>query len=298
MNSQAIDQIRRFNRLVTAHAGALDSSYLGRKRPLGQARLLFEIGSGENDASRLRSRLGLDSGYFSRLTKSLISAGLIRSTADPADGRRRLLTLTKKGETEYAAYDALSERAATSVLRNLGKSNGTRLVAAMAEVERLLTASAITVHEEDASSTDAQACLAAYYDELSARFEEPFDPYAGAPETDPPGAKMLIARLHGEAVGCGMLRPLTSDIGEIKRMWVAPHVRGLGLSRRLLEALEHMALGESMEAVRLDTNRTLQEAQSLYRKAGYREIAAYNDNPYAHLWFEKSLNGDEAPARA
>lgn len=296
MNNQAIAQIRRFNRLVTARAGALDSSYLGRKRPLGQARLLFEIGSGENDASRLRSRLGLDSGYFSRLTKSLISAGLIRSAADPADGRRRLLTLTEKGEAEYAAYDALSETAATSLLTSLGTSNGTRLVAAMAEVERLLTASAITVDVEDALGADAKACLAAYYEELSVRFDEPFDPYAGAPETEPAGAKMLIARLHGEAVGCGMLRPLSPGIGEIKRMWVAPHVRGLGLSRRLLEALEHMARAEGMETVRLDTNRTLQEAQALYRKAGYHEIAAYNDNPHAHLWFEKSLNEGETPA--
>ena len=297
MTRHAIDQVRRFNRLFTAQVGALDASYLGRGRPLGQARLIFEIGSGERDAMQLRYRLGLDSGYFSRLTKSLTAAGLIRSETDPADRRRRLLTLTARGQAEYDAYDTLSQEAAANVLAGLGDGQAARLVSAMAEVEKLLTAGAITLALEKESDPAPQACLAAYYGELSERFHEHFDPGAGAPETTAgTNGEMLIARLHGEAVGCGMLRPLAPGIGEIKRMWVAPRVRGMGLSRRMLEWLEAMALGDGLTTVRLDTNRVLKEAQALYRKAGYSEIARYNDNPYAHLWFEKRLEPETVPA--
>jgi GNAT superfamily N-acetyltransferase len=99
----------------------------------------------------------------------------------------------------------------------------------------------------------------------------------------------MIARLDGHPVGCGVLKALDAHTGEIKRMWVAPHARGIGLARRLLERLEAQALQCDLTRVRLDTNRVLTEAHALYRKAGYREIERYNDNPYAHLWFEKDL---------
>ena len=99
----------------------------------------------------------------------------------------------------------------------------------------------------------------------------------------------MIARLDGRAVGCGGLRALDERTGEIKRMWIAPEARGLGLARRLLAALEARALEAGLTRVRLDTNRALGEAQSLYRKAGYRETARYNDNVYADFWFEKVL---------
>jgi GNAT superfamily N-acetyltransferase len=85
------------------------------------------------------------------------------------------------------------------------------------------------------------------------------------------------------------LRLLDATTAEIKRMWVAPDVRGLGLSRRLLAALEIEAKSAGMTRLVLDTNRSLAEAQALYRKAGYRETARYNDNSYADFWFEKSL---------
>ena len=71
-------------------------------------------------------------------------------------------------------------------------------------------------------------------------------------------------------------------------MWVAPEARGLGIARRLLAALEDHARQSGMTSVLLDTNRSLAEAQALYRKAGYRETERYNDNPYADFFFEKN----------
>ena len=98
-----------------------------------------------------------------------------------------------------------------------------------------------------------------------------------------------MASLFGEPVACGALRTLGAGVGEIKRMWVAPSARGLGIARRLLRELERVAKQHRLRAIRLDTNDSLTEAQQLYRSSGYREIERFNDNPYADHWFEKTL---------
>ena len=293
MDHSSIEQVRRFNRLVTLRTGALDGSYLGRGRPLGQARLLFEIGPQGDDLRRLRERLGLDSVYMSRLLNSLAAQGIVAVADDPADRRRRHVALTAKGRAEHAAYDALSDDLARSVLEPLNAAQRARLLAAMAEVERLMTAASVTIAVEPADSADAVRCVEAYYRELDERFEGGFDPgsggYAGDGSKDTGKGCFVLARLDGNPVGCGSLKALDARTGEIKRMWVAPEARGLGLSRRLLAALEEQARDLGMARVRLDTNRALAEAQSLYRKAGYRAIERYSDNAYADFWFEKEF---------
>jgi ribosomal protein S18 acetylase RimI-like enzyme len=73
-------------------------------------------------------------------------------------------------------------------------------------------------------------------------------------------------------------------------MWVAPEARGLGLGRRLLQELERHARDTGVEVLHIETNRALTEAIELYRSSGYREVEAFNDEPYAHHWFEKRLS--------
>ena len=146
----------------------------------------------------------------------------------------------------------------------------------------------------DPASADAQLCLAAYFAEIGSRFPGGFDPAKGkgAPDHDdfrPPRGCLLLARRDGEPIGCGALRTLEPGVGEIKRMWIAPSARGLGLGRRLLAELEAEAVRHRFRLVRLDTNATLDEALKLYRSSGYREIPRFNENPYAQHWFEKSL---------
>jgi ribosomal protein S18 acetylase RimI-like enzyme len=98
-----------------------------------------------------------------------------------------------------------------------------------------------------------------------------------------------VARLDGRPVGCGAVKATEPGAGSIKRMWVSPEVRGTGVGRRLLLALEKEAAGLGMALVRLETNRGLHEAQALYRRNGYQEVAAFNDDPYADHWFEKQI---------
>ena len=102
--------------------------------------------------------------------------------------------------------------------------------------------------------------------------------------------RFLLASRDGTTVGCGVLRRLDPRVAEIKRMWVDPAARGLGLGRRLLAQLEALAVRAGCQVIRLDTNGTLTEAIGLYERHGYRRIPRYNDNPYAQVWFEKVLD--------
>lgn len=164
----------------------------------------------------------------------------------------------------------------------------------MSEIDRFPRVSGVELTAIDPDSPAAQSCLGRYFDELSSRFPDGYDRGGDdAAELDafrPPQGCFLVARLSGEPVGCGALRTLAPRTGEIKRLWVSPAARGLGLGRRLLEALEQAGREREMRRMRLDTHRSLTEAQRLYLTSGYREIARFNANPHAHHWFEKTLD--------
>lgn len=152
---------------------------------------------------------------------------------------------------------------------------------------------ALAVRVEEASSPDARACLQAYFAELEDRFEGGFDPARANPLTEqeltPPAGYFIIARLEGRPVGCGALKITAAKVGEIKRMWTTGPARGQGIAGRIIGVLEEIARGAGIERLRLDTNRALEEAHAFYRRRGYREVDRFNDDPYAHLWFEKRL---------
>lgn len=166
-------------------------------------------------------------------------------------------------------------------------------VTMMAEVERSIQAAAVEVKVEAPNSLDARWCLDEYFRELAERFETGFDPVKSNPARDeeitPPAGCFVVARFDGSPIGCGALKRKDRTTGEIKRMWTASSARGRGVARKVLQTLETLAREFGLTTLRLETNQTLTEAQALYRKAGYREVAAFNDEPYAHHWFEKTL---------
>jgi DNA-binding MarR family transcriptional regulator/predicted GNAT family N-acyltransferase len=294
MNDDQIEQVRRFNRLVTRRIGVLSDDYLSRGRPLGEARLIFEIGAaGGMGLGRLRNMLGLDSGYLSRLLRSLEAQEMIEVRRKPGDGRAREVVPTARGRKEFAAYDSRSAKFARSMLSPLGEAQRERLVAAMAEIERLIRASFVTIADESPRSADGRWCREQYFAELARRFDGGFDTATGDPSDSadllPPSGSFLVARLDGEPVGCGGLKTLDRETGEIKRVWTGESARGIGVAGRIMQRLEELAKEQGFARLRLDTNRSLIEAQALYRKLGYHEIGRYNDNPYAHHFFEKPL---------
>jgi DNA-binding MarR family transcriptional regulator/GNAT superfamily N-acetyltransferase len=288
-----VAQVRSFNRTVSQRIGTLRDGYLARGRPLGASRVLWEIGDGATDLRALRVRLDLDSGYLTRLVRSLEEEALVDVAPDRADKRVRTVRLTAAGRAERKVLDRLSDELARSLLAPLSDSHRARLVEAMARVERLLTAGLVEVDVESPTSPAAQFCLQSYFAELDTRFDAGFDPSrsisADAEELTEPAGLLLVARLRDQPVGCGALKLRRGAPAEIKRMWVAPTARGLGVGRRILNELEQQARDRGVDLVHLETNKTLREATSLYRSAGYVEVEPFNDEPYAHHWFEKRL---------
>ncbi|MGW8848149.1 bifunctional helix-turn-helix transcriptional regulator/GNAT family N-acetyltransferase [Streptomyces xiamenensis] len=292
-----IEQVRRFNRTITERVGVLHDHYLGRDRPIGEARLLWEIGERGSDVRRLRERLGLDSGYVSRLLRALETAGLVTVEPLPSDKRVRTVRLTGAGRTELDELDRRSDEMAGSLLEPLNTSQRARLVAALAEAERLLTAGTVSLDPVDPDHPDAQHCLRSFFAELGERLDTGFDPARSllpdAGELRAPRGVFLVARLHGEPVGCAGLKLPADAPAEVKRMWVSPATRGLGLARRFLTELEARAAGHGYDTLRLDTNKVLTEAIRLYHAYGFTEVPAFNTEPYAHHWFEKRITAGD-----
>jgi DNA-binding MarR family transcriptional regulator/N-acetylglutamate synthase-like GNAT family acetyltransferase len=286
-----VDQVRRFNRVVTERVGALSDRFLGRPRPLGEARLLWEIGIEGCEVRLLRSRLGLDSGYLSRLLRSLEAARLVEVATSDGDQRVRVARLTAAGRRERERLDERSDKLAQSLLAPLNAQQRDRLVVAMLEVEHLLIAASVEIRPVDPEHPDARHCLAEYVAELNRRSTRGFDPSVGATalphEVRPPAGQFFVAYLHHEAIGCGAVKHHADAPAEIKRMWIAPQARGLGLGRRLLETLEACALAGGARVLHIETSAVLSEAIALYRSAGWVEVPAFNDEPFADHWFEK-----------
>ncbi|MDC7812392.1 bifunctional helix-turn-helix transcriptional regulator/GNAT family N-acetyltransferase [Sphingomonas koreensis] len=276
---------------MTREVGALDTSFLGRGRPLGSARVINAIGSGRSDVADLRAYLDLDSGLMSRLLRGLEDEGLIRTTPHPDDARRRVAVLTADGIEEFRAYEALSDMRAASFLD--GASNRDALLDAMDLIAAAFGRELIVIEEVDPVSEAARHCLTRYYAELDARFPAGFevsrsrDPDAKA-MIRPRGA-FFVAISDGLPVGCVALKGEGESRAEIKRLWVDRGARGLGLAQQLMAAAEDTARTLHIDTLRLDTNRALPEAERFYRTAGWTEIERYNDNPYAELFFEKRL---------
>src|SRR5215211_6950021 len=263
--SSPIAQIRRFNRTVTQRVGALNDHFLSRDRPLAMSRLLWEIGTEGGEVVMLRARLGVDSGQMSRMLRGLEADGLVEVAPSDVDGRVRVARLTEKGLAERAILDERSDELAASILEPL-----------------------------DPERPDAQRCLRAYVTELNRRSpERGFDPRQGATaephEVRPPRGAFVVAYLRGEAIGCGAVKHQPGAVTDIKRMWIAESARGLGLGRRLLEHLEHLAREHGSSEAHIETSDVLPEAVALYRSAGYLEVAPFNDEPFADRWFTKRL---------
>jgi GNAT superfamily N-acetyltransferase len=197
--------------------------------------------------------------------------------------------------------DDRSQELATRLVAPLTTHQRRDLVDALTTIDRLTRASTVTFDEVAASHPEAIEAMTRYFAELDDRFDGGFDPGdtlvadAGS-MSGPPGA-FVVAHSHGAVVGCGGVKRIDSRTTEIKRMWIDPAWRGLGLGLRLLANLESHATRLGHRVVKLDTNSVLVEAITMYERSGYRPVARYNDNPYARRWFEKRLTAREPRQR-
>ncbi|MBL9049758.1 MAG: MarR family transcriptional regulator [Tabrizicola sp.] len=287
-----ISRLRRFNRAVTREVGALDTSFLGRGRPLGMARVLQLVRPEGTDVAVIRDRLALDSGLTSRFLRSLEREGLIETETDLADRRRRIARLTAKGQAEMAAYEAIGYDRAARLIAKAG-TRADEVVAAMDLIATLLNRDHLEIRPADPDAPEALACLQAYFDELIDRVPaatpQMFSlPDPGADRYRPPHGRFFIAWSDDLPVGCVSLRPLDATTAEVKRLWVHASARGQGLARRLMSLIEDEARAMGHRYLKLDTNSVLTEAITLYRNSGWVDIEPYTDPP-GDTWMGKAL---------
>jgi len=297
--AEATEVIRRFNRSYTQRVGALQESFHGTGLPLAVARVLFEVGERSATGATvrdLRERLGLDSGHLSRILARLAAEGMVTIAADPDDGRRRRVSLARRGRSTLRQIEQRSDAVARALVEPLSPRQQTRLLQALETADLLVRAATVELGEFSPRHPRAREALAAYCAELDGRFPSGFDPgpvtAADVASLSAPAGAFVVAVSDGASVACGGVRRLDPETLEIKRMWVEPGWRGAGMGTRLLRRLEDDAARLGGRRVVLDTNRTLTEAMAMYERAGYREIAGYDvDNDYAEAWYEKRLPG-------
>ena len=291
MSLSPVQRLRRFNRAVTTETGLLDQSFLGRGRPLAAARVINAIGPSGCAVSTIRKRLDLDPAFLSRLLAQLEEEKLIGLIDDPHDKRKKTALLTEHGRAEYEAYEKLSNQRAERILAR--HSSPEALLAALDLVASAFARDHIEITEIDPTHPYAVSCVTQYFTELAARFPQGFDPAkaaaAGPQDMTPPRGAFFVALSDGLPLGCVGLKHTTSAYSEVKRLWVAPAARGLGLAKDLMRAVEDHARAADIRLLRLDTNSALPEAARLYDRLGWTRIARFNDDPYPDIFFEKRL---------
>ncbi len=295
MSPRHIDTFRQFQRIVTREVGALQDDFLGRGRPLGASRMLWEMGDGPVEVASLRERLGLDAGYASRLLASLEEEGLVTISAHPTDARAKVAERTAAGRAEAAELNRRSDDAAAGLLDHLGPDELTEVEHAARVITRALARRGLTIEVEDPDSRDAQWCVGQYFAEIDALFDAGYDPSkalaVGSPDLRSPHGAFFVARLNGQPIACGGVKLPHGEPAFLKRMWVAPSARGLGVAGLLLDRLEQAARDAGASVVRLDTNSLLTAAARLYESRGYVQVPDFNGEPHADLWYSKQLSG-------
>ena len=277
-----IDAVRRFNRFYTRQIGALRKGFLGTPFSLPEARVLYEIGKGEDPtASEIATALDLDQGYLSRVLRQFEKQGLIARTASKNDARRSHLALTAKGRRAFAPLDMRSQQEATARLRKLPDEAQKQLVRAMATIEALGGENIERArkyilreprHGDFGWIVSRHAEL--YWQEY--RWGPPFEGVCAqivadfVNRFDPKKERCWIAEIDGENVGTVMLvKDEQPGVARLRLLLVDPKARGLKLGARLVDECVKFARKAGYKSMTLWTHENLTAARAIYQKAGF-----------------------------
>jgi DNA-binding MarR family transcriptional regulator/N-acetylglutamate synthase-like GNAT family acetyltransferase len=280
--TDAISEIRSFNRYYTRWVGALDRHHLGTRFSLADARVLYELANQPGLIARdIIAALGLDPGYLSRMLKRFEADGLVERRKDQADGRAAALSLTAIGE---ALFDELNRKAAEQIedaIAPLDEQERERLTTAMGLVARL------TAKDEEPQAADVilreprsgdygwaierHGVIYATEFDWGPRFEglvaELFGAFAS--NHDPERERCWIAELGGERVGCVFVVEREPTVAQLRCLLVEPKARGHGVGRKLVEACLRFARDAGYARMMLWTNKGLDSARRIYESVGF-----------------------------
>ena len=293
-----VEVIRSFNRFYTRQLGLLDEGLLHSEYSLSEARVLYELAQAEGlTATDLRTLLGLDAGYLSRLLSGFEKRKLIRRSTSQADARQSTLSLTKKGRDAFRPLDHAAREQISGMIGALPADALQSLVESMRTIRRALTpppdpAPPYVLRPLQIGDigwiTHRQAVLyAAEYGwdetyealvaEIAAAFVKTFDPKREC---------CWVAEKDYQVVGSVFVVRASPDVAKLRLLYVEPSARGLGIGRRLVEECIRFARTKGYRVLTLWTNSVLVSARRLYEAAGFQLIA---EEP--HHSFGKDLVG-------
>jgi DNA-binding MarR family transcriptional regulator/GNAT superfamily N-acetyltransferase len=279
--------VRRFSRFYTRQIGVLRRNFLDSPYSLGEARVLYEIASGQSPtATDIGRALDLDAGYLSRLLRNFEKRGLVRRTPSPRDARQSHLALTQRGRQAYAPLEQRSQGDTAAMLEKLVPADQARLIAAMNTIETLLDGN--TAATPPAANRAYQlreprpgdfGWIVRRHAELYAQeygWTEPFEGVCAqivadfANKNDPARERCWIAESAGENVGCVFLVADSDIVARVRLLLVDPKARGLGLGARLVDECITFARRAGYKQITLWTHSVLKAARHIYQKAGFK----------------------------
>lgn len=300
----AVEAIRHFNRYYTNKLGLLSRHHFVGRFTLTEARVMLEIGRrGEHAQTGLCRDLAIDMGYLNRVIKRLAALGLVATRRDRNDGRVLVLLLTRSGRTALEQINAASDSRIAALIEPLDDKETRSLVEHLHAAERILerrraNPPRIEAAESGFDVATARVLMKEYAEFLGEdlSFQGFDEELAGLPgKYAPPSGALLLARVPTgtggtEPAGCVALRKLSAGVCEMKRLFVRPEYRGLGIGRLLAERIIDEARSVGYRTMRLDTLERLSSAVTLYRRMGFVRISPYTRNPLPGVMFwEKDL---------
>jgi DNA-binding MarR family transcriptional regulator/N-acetylglutamate synthase-like GNAT family acetyltransferase len=280
-----VESVRRFNRFYTRQIGLLEEGLHSSAFSLTEARMLYELACRQGlTATSLRSELGLDAGYLSRILKSFEQRGLIARAPATDDARQSVLTLTRKGRSAFAPLERASRVQVGAMLGQLGEAERRRLLKAMQDIQQILEPGpeprvpymlrglkvgdagwiarrqGMLYHEEFGWDHTFEALvaeiLAAYIRNYDARHENAW-----------------IAEREGEIVGSVFAVRQSDTVVKLRLLYVEPCARGLGIGARLVDECIAFARAHRYKTLTLWTNDILVAARRIYVAAGFKLVA-------------------------
>ena len=281
--SQAIREVRKFNRFYTRQIGVLQDGLLRSLFSLTEVRVLYEVAHRDQvTAGELGKELGLDAGYLSRVLSSFEQRGLLRRKRSSQDARQSFLSLTAKGQKVFGPLEARSDQQVAAMLDKVGPRQQKELVSAMHSIERALGQNGsprpylIRTHKPGDMGWVVYRHGALYWQEHG--YDEQFEALVARivaefiQNFDAKRERCWIAEREGEILGTVFLVRKSKTVCKLRLLLVEPSARGMGLGRRLVTECVRFGREAGYKKMMLWTQSELGSARHLYKEAGFRLV--------------------------
>src|SRR3990170_2741227 len=279
---ETIAALRRFNRFFTQRTGLLEPHYQGSPLSLIEARVLYEIATGQPLLAKdIASKLGLDRGYLSRIVARFERDGWIERERG-SDARQRPIRLTRKGQASFDALDRKTRAATGAMIEQLSTDQRRTLTASLAAVEQILgggepqPVEIRTFRTGDLGQITARQAILysenygwgvgmeALIGEITSAFLRNFQPGR---------EQCWIAEQGGRMLGSVFLVADSAEIARLRLLYVEAEARGLGIGRMLVDQCITFARSAGYRELVLWTHTVLASARKIYAAAGFEMVS-------------------------